>query len=168
MGEQPEAQGPAGQELDAYLHATKADAAARLRHIRHQHPQGPFTLAQLAERTGLSKRTLVSAESAEGTNLTLETLVKVAHSLGIRRVAYFLDEQVFQQVNAELETVKALRRRNVQQIALRAAHPGEAPTEQLAQLLAGIIDSATQARDSLRDAPLAAHEEQDRSGGHQC
>ncbi|MFI9206045.1 helix-turn-helix domain-containing protein [Streptomyces sp. NPDC053048] len=86
-------------------HAAKAAIALRLRYIRRHHPEGPFSLAKLAERAGVSKRTLASAESADGTNLTIETLMKVAQSLGIRRLAYFLDEQVFHEVNAELETV---------------------------------------------------------------
>ncbi|MGW7821834.1 helix-turn-helix domain-containing protein [Streptomyces puniciscabiei] len=154
--------------LDGQVHAAKAAIAARLRHIRQHHPEGPFTLAKLAERAGVSKRTLASAESAEGTNLTIETLVKVAHSLGIERWAYFLDEQVFQQVNAELETVKELSRRKVHSVALRTPHPTTVPTDQLAQLLTGIIDAAAQARQTLRDGPPVADEEQCHPDGTQC
>ncbi|MFE1776019.1 helix-turn-helix domain-containing protein [Streptomyces sp. NPDC059008] len=137
--------------LDEHVHATKAEIATRLRHVRQHHPEGPFSLSKLAERAGVSKRTLASAESADGTNLTIETLVKVAHSLGIQRSAYFLDEQVFQQVNTELEALKELRRRKVENIALR--HSTNLPMDHLSQLLTGIIDAAALARESLQDAP---------------
>ncbi|MFI9307142.1 helix-turn-helix domain-containing protein [Streptomyces triculaminicus] len=144
--------------LSAQLHAAKTAIAARMRHLRRHHPEGPFSLAKLAERTGVSKRTLASAESADGTNLTIETLVKVAHSLGIERWAYFLDEQVFQQVNAELEAVGELRRRGVESISLRtrAPQPGGLAPEQMSELLKGIINAASRARESLRDTSAAA------------
>ncbi|UWS76979.1 helix-turn-helix domain-containing protein [Streptomyces noursei] len=105
------------------MRAAKTSVATRLRYVRHHHPEGPFTLATLAERAGVSKRALTSAESADGTNLTIETLVKVAHSLGMQRWAYFLDEEVFTQVNTELEIVKEVRRRGAQSVALRTASP---------------------------------------------
>lgn len=141
--------------LDDFVHAAKSDIAARLRYVRQQHPEGPFSLAKLAELAGVSKRTLASAESAEGTNLTIETLVKVAHSLGIQRCGYFLDEQVFQQVNKELAAIKELRQHRVHSLALRASNPAAIATDQLSQLLSGIIDAAAQARASLRGAPPA-------------
>ncbi|WP_405655855.1 helix-turn-helix domain-containing protein [Streptomyces sp. RK9] len=110
------------------------EIARRLRHIRRHHPEGPFTLLELARLTSVSKRTLAAAESAEGTNLTLETLVKLTRGLGIRRLAYFLDEQVFQEVNAEM------RRGGV--VAQRAAHAIE-PLGPLATLVGGILAAAT-------------------------
>ncbi|MGW3207772.1 helix-turn-helix domain-containing protein [Streptomyces sp. NPDC001135] len=140
--------------LDGQLRAAKTAIAARLRYVRHHHPEGPFTLAALAERAGVSKRTLASAESADGTNLTIETLVKVAHSLGIQRWAYFLDEEVFAQVNAELETVKELQRSGVQSVALRtasASNPSVASLSELSELVTGILRSAKAARDTLRE-----------------
>ncbi|MER6568864.1 helix-turn-helix domain-containing protein [Streptomyces sp. NPDC001093] len=141
--------------LDDHVHAAKTDIAARLRHIRRHHPEGPFSLARLAELAGVSKRTLASVESAEGANLTIETLVKVAHSLGIQRCAYFLDEQVFQQVNKELELLGQLRESRAHGLALRSSHaaPVATTTDQVSQLLAGIIEAAAQARDSLRGVP---------------
>ncbi|MET7765715.1 helix-turn-helix domain-containing protein [Streptomyces sp. NPDC005393] len=153
--------------LDDHVHTTKTDIAVRLRHIRQHHPEGPFSLAKLAKLAGVSKRTLASAESAEGTNLTIETLVKLAHSLGIQSCAYFLDEQVFQQVNKELEALKELRRQNLQGVALRTSHPTplHTTTDQLEQLLTGIIDAAAQARDSLHGTPLPDDEAQRRYGG---
>ncbi|OKI00943.1 hypothetical protein A6A06_18820 [Streptomyces sp. CB02923] len=146
-----------------HVQAAKADIASRLRHIRQHHPEGPFSLAKLADLAGVSKRTLASAESAEGTNLTIETLVKVAHSLGIQRCAYFLDEQVFQQVNKELEVLSALRSRKTRGLALRSSHAAPVPTDvdQLSQLLTGIIDAAAQARDSLHPTSPTAGEEPD-------
>ncbi|MEU6274042.1 helix-turn-helix domain-containing protein [Streptomyces populi] len=116
--------------------------ARRLRHIRQNHPEGPFTLSELAERTGVSKRTLVTAESAEGGNLTIETLVRVTRGLGITRWAYLLDEQVFQQVNAELRTWGDVVRRERDAESLGS----------LAVLLSGILTSAAAARPGLRRA----------------
>lgn len=146
--------------VDEQVRRAKTAIASRLRHIRQHHPEGPFTLAQLAERAGVSKRTLASAESADGTNLTLETLVKVAHSLGIARWAYFLDEQVFQQVNTELATVMELSRHKVRSAALRSSHSAPLSADKLSELLSGIIDAAAQARDSLRDTQATASDEQ--------
>ncbi|MBO0657259.1 helix-turn-helix transcriptional regulator [Streptomyces triculaminicus] len=148
----------AGHGLEAQVHAAKTAIATRMRHLRHHHPEGPFSLAKLADRTGVSKRTLASAESADGTNLTIETLVKVAHSLGIERWAYFLDEQVFQQVNAELEAVKELRRRSVENVSLRTRTrlPGGLPADQMSELLKGIINAASQVQESLRSSSPSA------------
>ncbi|MBZ4324501.1 helix-turn-helix domain-containing protein [Streptomyces huiliensis] len=127
--------------LEARITAAKADVARRLRYVRHHHPEGPFTLAGLAERAGVSKRTLSQAESADGSNLTLETLLKVSDSLGIPRAAYFLDEQVFRQVNKEL--------------AGDGPESGDpaARVDLLSRMLNDILDSATRARCALRDLP---------------
>ncbi|MGW0533333.1 helix-turn-helix domain-containing protein [Streptomyces sp. NPDC003032] len=115
------------------------EIARRLRHIRRHHPEGPFTLMELARLTSVSKRTLAAAESAEGTNLTIETLVKLTRGLGIRRWAYFLDEQVFQQVNAELRSGGA--------VAKRAAHSMES-LGTLGTLLGGILATTRPGRPS--------------------
>lgn len=138
------------------MRAAKTSVATRLRYVRHHHPEGPFTLATLAERAGVSKRALTSAESADGTNLTIETLVKVAHSLGMQRWAYFLDEEVFTQVNTELEIVKEVRRRGAQSVALRTASPSSpsaAPLSELSELVTGILLSAQAASDTLKGLP---------------
>ncbi|WP_187363958.1 helix-turn-helix domain-containing protein [Streptomyces piniterrae] len=154
------------RSLDDHVHATKADIAARLRHIRRHHPEGPLSLAKLADLAGVSKRTLGSVESAEGANVTIETRVKVAHSLGIQRCAYFLDGQVFEQVNKELELIQELRRGRAHGLAMRASHaaPVATTTDQVSRLLTGIIDAAAQARDSLRGTPQTADEEKHVSG----
>ncbi|MFF4226611.1 helix-turn-helix domain-containing protein [Streptomyces sp. L500] len=136
--------------------AAKSTIAQRLRYIRRHHPEGPFSLAKLAERAKVSKRTLASAESADGTNLTIETLMKVAQSLGIRRPAYFLDEQVFHEVNAELETVKQLKQQSVHAVALRtAAEPGGSPVSELSGLVRSIIAAAKAADDTLHKLPAS-------------
>ncbi|MFE7314369.1 hypothetical protein ACFU7T_15020 [Streptomyces sp. NPDC057555] len=113
----------AADSLDAQLRAAKTALATRLRYVRHHHPEGPFTLAKLAERAGVSKRALASAESADGTNLTMGTLVEVAHSLGIQRCAYFLDEEVFTQVNVEKSEPVVLTEHDACQWALPADLP---------------------------------------------
>lgn len=120
----------------------------RLRYIRKHHPEGPFTLAALAERSGVSQRTLGAAEAATA-NLTLESLVKIASCLGINRVAYFVDAQVFDEVNTELDAVSALRAQGVRSVALRS--DGRAPDatgtheQNLATLLQTILASASEA-----------------------
>jgi transcriptional regulator with XRE-family HTH domain len=144
------------QSLDELVRSSKRQVAERLRYIRQHHPEGPFTLASLADRAGVSKRTLAQAESAEGANVTLETLVKVSHSLGIRRIAYFLDEAVFRQVNTELDTLALLREQKVEGVAARMAAPVGLPpasVEQLAQLLSGIVANAEHVRTALQELP---------------
>ncbi|MFE9412870.1 helix-turn-helix domain-containing protein [Streptomyces sp. NPDC006704] len=166
MEQQHEPDVSRSRPLADHVHATKADIAARLRHIRRSHPEGPFSLAGLAERAGVSKRTLASVESADGANLTIETLVKVAHSLGIQRCAYFLDDEVFQQVNKELALLKELRESKAAGLALRTSHaqPVATTTDQVSRLLTGIIDAAAQARDSLHGVLPAGDEGRHTSG----
>ncbi|MEW1656743.1 NUDIX domain-containing protein [Streptomyces sp. NPDC093707] len=144
----------AADSLDAQVRAARTALAARLRYVRHHHPEGPFTLAKLAERAGVSKRTLASAESADGTNLTMGTLVKVAHSLGIQRCAYFLDEEVFAQVNAEWETLEELRRRQVRGPALRTAEGLRSRATPSPDFLAGLVGEAQ--RDGVTGLVAAA------------
>ncbi|MEW2579285.1 helix-turn-helix domain-containing protein [Streptomyces syringium] len=145
--------------LEQRIQTAKAEIARRLRYVRQHHPEGPFTLAGLAERAGVSKRTLSHAESADGSNLTLETLLKVSYSLGISRDAYFLDEQVFHQVNEELETLRVLRTQRVEGVALRTASHGSSgtghapPVDRLSGLLQEILASAAKAQNELRDLP---------------
>ncbi|MFF5126427.1 helix-turn-helix domain-containing protein [Streptomyces syringium] len=145
--------------LEQRIQTAKAEIARRLRYVRQHHPEGPFTLAGLAERAGVSKRTLSHAESADGSNLTLETLLKVSYSLGISRDAYFLDEQVFHQVNEELETLRVLRTQRVEGVALRTASHGSPgtghapPVDRLSGLLQEILASAAKAQNELRDLP---------------
>ncbi|MEU5544526.1 helix-turn-helix transcriptional regulator [Streptomyces sioyaensis] len=140
---------------DGAAHAAKTAIARRLRHIRHHHPEGPFTLARLAEVAGVSKRTLAAAESADGTNLTVETLVKVAHSLGVSRVAYFLDEQVFDDVNSELELLRKMRTHRVESVALRQTGPAapDSSLTELSHLITRLVSTAEAARATLEDLP---------------
>lgn len=135
---------PRTRALDERIHAAKSDIARRLRYIRQHHPDGPFTLDGLAARAGVSKRTLSHAESADGSNLTLETLLKVCQSLDIPRDAYFLDEQIFNQVNAELAAGAGRPSAGTD----RAPAPG---VDRLSCLLGDILESATRAQHELRD-----------------
>ncbi|AIA03483.1 helix-turn-helix domain-containing protein [Streptomyces noursei] len=145
-----------GDAHSASFSDAKKAVARRLRHVRKHHPEGPFTLAALAERSGVSQRALALAESAEGANVTLETLVKVGHSLGITRVGYFVDEEVFDQVNQQLATLANMRDRDIASVALRASSgsgvSGEA-VQELSVLLNSILDHAAKARGTLRDLP---------------
>lgn len=144
------------QDLDARLHGARCDLARRLRYIRQHHPEGPFTLERLAQTVGVSKRNLAQAESSTGANLRIETLIKIAHSLGIERWAYFLDEQVFEQVNIELSVVKELAEKRVETVALRSTHVQQMSSEtltQLSELIAGITSLGQSATEILKDAP---------------
>ncbi|WP_431770912.1 helix-turn-helix domain-containing protein [Streptomyces cucumeris] len=146
----------AGQTRDERIHQVKADVAKRLRYVRQHHPEGPFSLAALSKRAEVAKRTLAQAESEEGGNLTIETLVKVAHSLGISRDGYFLDEQVFNEVNSDLAVVAELRRQRVDAVALRTPSATDLPSgsrKELADLLTGILASAAKVREALEDGP---------------
>ncbi|MFE0130214.1 helix-turn-helix domain-containing protein [Streptomyces sp. NPDC059037] len=158
MTEDRDIGGPGQSSCDDLIQESKHAVATRLRHIRQHHPEGPFTLAVLAERSGVSQRTLAQLESAEGANVTLETLVKLSHSLGIPRPGYFIDDVVFRQVNAELATLAEMRKHKVQGVALRTSAPTDLPpasVEELTQLLSGILSDAAKARDALQELPSA-------------
>lgn len=160
MSEDRDAPGPEqpSRSRDALVQESKHAVAKRLRHVRQHHPEGPFTLAGLADRSGVSQRTLAQLESAEGANATLETLVKLAHSLGIDRPGYFVDDVVFRQVNAELEMLSELSQQQVEGISLRKSTPTDLPppaVAELAQLVRGILDNAAKARDTLQELPPA-------------
>ncbi|MFF7777454.1 helix-turn-helix domain-containing protein [Streptomyces tanashiensis] len=135
---------------------TRRDLARRLRHVRQHHPEGPFTLERLSHVVGVSKRNLAQAESDAGANLSIETLIKIAHNLGIDRSAYFLDEQVFQQVNVELSVVRELAAKRVEAVALRSTHGRELPPDaltQLSELIAGITSLGRSANELLQEMP---------------
>lgn len=152
-------QSPPGRELADSFTQARRDLARRLRYIRQHHPEGPFTLEGLAEVVGVSKRNLAQAESSTGANLSIETLIKIAHNLGIDRWAYFLDEQVFEQVNVELAVVKGLASRQVATVALRSSHAQQIPAETLAQLselISGITSLGQSANEILQDMPRPA------------
>ncbi|MFI1830588.1 helix-turn-helix domain-containing protein [Streptomyces sp. NPDC020412] len=128
----------------------KAGLARRLRHLRQHHPEGPVSLSALATRSGVSKRTLSAIESDEGVNVTLETLVKITGSLGIERVAYLLDEPVFNEVNSELTALAGMRRNGLTGVALRSTcDPNSSAVDEVADLLSGILESAQKAREAL-------------------
>lgn len=121
--------------------------AVRLRQIRRNHPDGPFSLEDLARHVGVSKRTLAEVESGRS-NLTIETLVKIAAGLGIDRPAYFLDEEVFHAVNAEFAALQKLAESQVESVAMRSADAATIPPE-LAQLLTDIVSAGQKAQASL-------------------
>ncbi|MDJ0466811.1 helix-turn-helix domain-containing protein [Streptomyces sp. H27-C3] len=146
----------AAQDLGQQVRRARGEIATRFRHIRQHHPEGPFTLERLASVTGVSKRNLALAESPEGANLKIETLVKIAHSLGIERWAYFLDAQVFDQVNIELSVLQELRQRQVETVALRKSNDHQTSRDaltQLSELIAGITNLGQSANEILQDMP---------------
>ncbi|MFF9478111.1 helix-turn-helix domain-containing protein [Streptomyces sp. NPDC014733] len=151
-----DSQRPTSEERDDAIRDARAAVARRLRHLRAHHPEGPFTLAALAERSGVSQRTLAQVESAEGSNVTLETLVKVAHSLGVARPGYFLDEEVFRQVNAELTALKEMRDQQLQGVAMRTStHRDWSPSavQEISLLITDILDNAAKVKGALQGMP---------------
>ena len=140
------------------LNLTRSAVGDRLRHIREHHPEGPITRAQLAERSGVSMRTIAALESAEGSNVQVDTLVKLTDSLGIRRVAYLLDADVFEQVNQELALSRQLREARdagVEAVLLRnSTGISDDAASTLNTLLDAIVGAARQAKGRLRgDGP---------------
>jgi len=105
-----------------------------------------LTLDQFAEITGVGRTRLAAAESAQGANLTMETMVKITAAMGIARPAYLIDPEVFREVNRELDLVKALRERGATSMALRASSAAGGATPELADLLATMITVGEEAR----------------------
>ncbi|WP_219152391.1 helix-turn-helix domain-containing protein [Amycolatopsis sp. TNS106] len=91
---------------DALLETVKSDVGRRLKYARTHHPNGRLrTQAALSEATGVSRRALGEIEAGTA-NPSLDTLVKLTAGLGVERVAYLLDEGVFDQVNSEFDAVR--------------------------------------------------------------
>jgi transcriptional regulator with XRE-family HTH domain len=146
--------------VDDRLNVTRSAVGERLRYIREHHPEGALTRAELAERSGVSLRTIAALESAEGANVQVDTLVKLTHSLGIRRVAYLLDAEVFTQVNQELALSRQLREARdagVETVLLRnSTGVSDDAASTLNNLLDAIVGAARQAKGKLRgDTPDA-------------
>jgi transcriptional regulator with XRE-family HTH domain len=152
--------GSGAEDIDDRLNLTRSAVGERLRYIREHHPEGPLTRAELAERSGVSMRTIAALESAEGANVQVDTLVKLTHSLGIRRVAYLLDGDVFAQVNQELALSRQLREAKdagVEAVLLRnSTGISDDAASTLNNLLDAIVGAARQAKGRLQgDAPDA-------------
>ncbi|WP_244200019.1 helix-turn-helix domain-containing protein [Amycolatopsis thailandensis] len=110
--------------MDALLQAAKSDVGRRLRYARTNHPNGLLqNQSALSEATGVSRRTLAEIEAGSA-NPNLETLIKITCGLGINTLAYLFDEQVFDQVNKQWESVEdtaeARRELGVTSVAYRA------------------------------------------------
>lgn len=116
--------------VEELLQAAKSDVGRRLKHARTHHPNGRLrTQAALSEATGLSRRALCDIEAGNSIP-NLETLVRITAGLGIQRLAYLLDETVFDEVNRDFEMVEELVRAKeelgVTSVAFRA-DPGSDP-----------------------------------------
>ncbi|HET6285809.1 MAG TPA: helix-turn-helix domain-containing protein [Amycolatopsis sp.] len=91
---------------DALLETVRSDVGRRLKYARTHHPNGRLrTQAALSEATGVSRRALGEIEAGTA-NPSLDTLIKLTAGLGVQRVAYLLDEVVFNQVNCEFESLR--------------------------------------------------------------
>lgn len=101
----------------------KLDVGRRLRFARTNHPNGPMTQTALADATGVSTRALGDIEAGNA-NPSLETLVKITCGLGVERMAYLLDQEVFDEVNRQFESVtefdEAKRQLAVTSVSFRA------------------------------------------------
>jgi transcriptional regulator with XRE-family HTH domain len=147
--------GSGADEVEEGLNLTRSAVGERLRHLREHHPEGPLTRAELAERSGVSMRTIAALESSDGANVQVDTLIKLTHSLGIRRVAYLLDADVFDQVNQELALSRQLREARdagVEAVLLRnSTGISDDAASTLNNLLDAIVGAARQAKGRLRD-----------------
>jgi transcriptional regulator with XRE-family HTH domain len=138
---------------------TQSAVGARLRHVRDHHPEGPLTQTDLAERSGVSLRTIAALESAEGANVRVDTLLKITYSLGITREAYLLDPLVFQEVNRELDLSNSLRKvkeLGVEKVLLRTSSGVSSDAmSNVSDLLQQIMGAAAKASEALQPQPEA-------------
>ncbi|GAB3505908.1 hypothetical protein FB471_1366 [Amycolatopsis cihanbeyliensis] len=115
--------------------------------------------------SGLAKRSLYRIQ--QGANVTLDSLIKISTSLGIDRVAYFLDEEVFRQVNAELAMLKELRQRNITSVRFREASAmalaSATDYSELTELLTHIAQDVQRARSKVQPATASDHDAPERS-----
>lgn len=137
----------------------KTRIGERLTYIRENHPDGAMTIAGLAAKSGVSERYLREVESGRA-NVTVEMLEKITGALGIDRVAYLLDDLVFDQVNAELRSLQEARDQGVNAIRLRShPSPGTSPPqpgpghEGLAATLAWLSEIGDEAKRRQLDLP---------------
>lgn len=136
-------------------HAGRTHRGERLRYLRRHHPDGPVTAGRLAEMSGVSERHVQNVESGTS-NVTVEVLEEITHALGIDRVAYLLDEDVFNPIDAELRSLQEALTLGVLGIRLRShdtsfpeTHPGQ--TEIMAGMLAQIAELGDEAKRIQRD-----------------
>lgn len=124
------------------------DLAAKLNHLFDtiKRPDGRAysnaTAAEAISATGdesISKVYLWELRNGKKTNPTMRHLAAIADFFGVP-TSYFLDQDVEQQVKAELELLHALRDNNIRALALRAQ--GLSPAT-----LAALTQMATSARE---------------------
>lgn len=140
-------------------HEGKTRTGERLTYIRENHPDGPITIVGLAAKSGVSERYLRDVESGRA-NVTVEMLEKITQALGIDRVAYLLDDLVFDQVNAELRSLQEARDQGVSAIRLRShtshgtSPPQSGPDQEgVAAMLAWLSEIGDEAKRMQQDLP---------------
>lgn len=140
-------------------HPPAATLAQRLSHvIETMHPagRGPWTneeIAQMCQKRGFTCSTtyLWQLRTGRRDNPTMRHLEGLAAVLGVPP-AYFFDQSVTDRVDAELETLAALRDSSVRQIAQRAIDLSPAGRASIAAL----IDNALALERSARHSPTPA------------
>ena len=107
----------------------------------------------------MSARYLREVEAGR-TNVTVDMLEKITKALGVDRVAYLLDDLVFDQVNAELRSLQEARDHGVSAIRLRShtAHgmspPHAGPDQEgVAAMLAWLSEIGDRANRMQQDLP---------------
>jgi transcriptional regulator with XRE-family HTH domain len=142
---------------DQEHHTGKTRIGERLRYIRHNHPDGLIEQARLAAKSGVSERHIRDVEAGKA-NTTVAKLEKIVNALGIDRVAYLLDEEVFEQVNAQLRSLQEARTLGVDGVRLRShgtSSPGPSPSQEdvVAMLLARMAEIGDEAKRVQQDLP---------------
>jgi len=143
--------GDAGQPKRGSL----ADRLNRLFETVHPPGRGPYSNEEVAravrEQGGdVSRAYLSYLRNGERANPTFQHLQALAHFFGVTP-AYFFDDDVAAEVNAQLELVVALRDVGVRAVALRAA--GLSPKG--LQAVATIIEEVRSLEGLAKDTPSA-------------
>jgi transcriptional regulator with XRE-family HTH domain len=118
--------------------------AVRLTHLFdtvHPGNRGPYSPGEVAAAIAvdggeISRAYIAYLRSGERDNPTVQQMQALANFFGVP-VAYFFDDTVARQVDAELEVVVALRDAGVQQLALRAS----GLSERGLQAILGMVES---------------------------
>ena len=99
----------------------------------------PFTMTEIAKRSGLSISQLRNVRMGNTPNPGLQNIKAICAAFGVTpRV--FLDDDGIQQTEAELALLEVLKRREIRDLALRAQELGPDAVRLLAQFIDALHD----------------------------